>query len=885
MKTIKPDKLGLLLRTFEHDGRPYMVVSVLVAFPFDKPRHLVSEVDLWKLVADELVAENGLLDEACSKHRGEVLVNGKCHVPGGAKAAVSFVRVQVGSVDKRLAVLGDRQWRYGVPSEPAPFSEMPVDWQHAFGGEGHKENPLGRGAAPIEAEGVKSHPLPNVEDPRRMVVAPGDKPAPAGLGAIDLTWPQRFSLVGTYDTKWLKTRYPGYAADLDPSFFNMAPKDQRIEGYFRGDESFVIENMHPEKSRLESAMPRASVRVFFQMKGEEALREMTTRIDTLRLFPAREVGVMIYRAVVPVKEDDAADVVNLMLACEDPEHPKALEHYRAVLAVRLDPEKAAMASLFDDDLMPEKEHGWLPRTAKTDIDQMIEDENLVAQNLRRRQEKEFETARGKVIAAGLDPKDFGLEELPPPPKPADSDDLGSALARADDAKKQAEDDRKAMEAKKAELEARVKEAYAASGQDYDALVAQAKKDAAGPPKYRAKEQLAQLRSMLAMAREGKAPIDDLEVMAEDPVLEAKLVAQEQSLVELYRRSAHLQDPVDPNSKEASEAIRTELTLALHNKIALGARDFTGADLSEMSLAGINLAGAFLESANLTNTDLRGANLEGVVLAHGTLKGTKLGGAKLKGVNLGSAKIDGADLSGSDMEDVVLGRASIERTSFHKARMRRVDLLEAKVGEGVDFREIVAHEAVLLRVSLVKANFGKADLTRAVFLESDLQGADFSGATLEKVGFVKVNADGAIYRGAKMPGSQFVYGTTLAGADFSGATMTRSMLRGMKLVGAKMVDTVVDGSDLSECDATDADFRRIHGRGALFIRSDLTRTKMAWADLLGAILQKAKLFGTDLRHSNLFRADLARVRVDGSTKIDEANMTQARAEPRAADETR
>jgi uncharacterized protein YjbI with pentapeptide repeats len=99
-------------------------------------------------------------------------------------------------------------------------------------------------------------------------------------------------------------------------------------------------------------------------------------------------------------------------------------------------------------------------------------------------------------------------------------------------------------------------------------------------------------------------------------------------------------------------------------------------------------------------------------------------------------------------------------------------------------------------------------------------------------------------------------------------MTRAKLAGMR----------AEGADFSGCDLTDADLHRLVARGALFIRTDLSRAGMAGADLLGAILQKAKLCGTDLRGASLFRADLMKVRVDGATRIDDANMKQARAAP-------
>jgi len=48
-----------------------------------------------------------------------------------------------------------------------------------------------------------------------------------------------------------------------------------------------------------------------------------------------------------------------------------------------------------------------------------------------------------------------------------------------------------------------------------------------------------------------------------------------------------------------------------------------------------------------------------------------------------------------------------------------------------------------------------------------------------------------------------------------------------------------------------------------------------------VLSKAILLGADLGGASLFRADLSRVRVDGTTNIDRANLTQARVYRRRA----
>ena len=142
MRTIKPQRLGLLSRVFENEGHCYFVVSVFGLFAFEQPNRLLSEVALWKLVGQEL-GDGAILDEGMSKQRGELLMTAKDYPsrPGSA----CKVRVELGPIDKSLYVVGDRSWDGDDPSLPEPFSEMPIDYAHAFGGAGYERNPEGKG--------------------------------------------------------------------------------------------------------------------------------------------------------------------------------------------------------------------------------------------------------------------------------------------------------------------------------------------------------------------------------------------------------------------------------------------------------------------------------------------------------------------------------------------------------------------------------------------------------------------------------------------------------------------------------------------------------------------------------------------------------------------
>lgn len=883
MKTVKPDKLSVLQRTFEHEGRCQFVLTLLCGFDFDKPRALLSEVDLWKLAADELASESSVIDEGNVKVRGELLVNGKCFPPGPEPTGVSFVRVKLGRVDKRLAVIGDRVWKMGVPTKPEPFTEMPVDWLHAFGGEGFEQNPVGKGYRAIDIDGDEVHPLPNVEDPRRLIDSPSDRPQPVGLGAYDFTWPQRFRKAGTYDRRWLETRYPGYAKDMDPTIFNLGPEDQYLAGYFQGGERFLVENMHPQKPRIEGTVSDVVPRAFITHRrpnGEEHFVEIPMRLDTVRLIPHREVGMVSFRGVHEVCEDDASDVVHLVAALEAPGHRRTVDHYQHALALRLDKEKGALMALKNDDLMPPDAEGFVPRPKKTDVELWVQKEDLLAQNMRRKMENEFAKAKAEIEEAGLDPADFHMEELPPPPERLDPDDVDAIAAWMEEEQAEAARAKQELERRKTEMEEAARAQFAAEGQDYDEAVAQALQDAAGPPTFKADAHVVQLQQLLAIAREGNAPMEEFERQLDDPKYLEQLHDLEKRLVELYKLSAHVQHPFAPFGREESDLFRAEIEVAHHNEIGLEERDFSGAHLGGMSLAGMNLRGAFLEAVDLTGTNLERANLSGAVLAHATIRDTKLAGADLSGANLGSAVIDGADLSGANLAGVVLMRSKLSRSSLRGATLERVNFLETQFGEGLDLRELVGRRLHFLRLDLREAQLAGADLSESTFLEVDLRGVDLTGIDLTRASFLGCKLDDAIFRKAKLEGCQFVYQTTLERADFSGAHMATALLRGLRANGAKFDHACLDKADLSGARLSGASFYQTKARDSLTIRTDFSGAHMVSIDLLRAIMQKADLRGADLKGANLFGVDLAKALVDGKTNVDDANLTRSRQIPRA-----
>jgi uncharacterized protein YjbI with pentapeptide repeats len=863
MKVIKPQKLGILTRTFEAQRKHHFAVTSLVYFAFSDPTVPLAEVDMWKFCAPAL---NGApLDAGFPKPLGELLLTATAYPPKPPAIACS-VRAQLGRVDKTLWVVGDRTWERGVASSPAPFESMPLSYARAFGGEGFADNPEGKGFNAPEGGA-----LPNLEDPRAPLRRRGDRPAPACFGPIDSTWPARASKLGTYDQDWFENLFPGFARDFDPRFFNAAPADQQLVGFVAPGERFVLENLHPDKHVIEGRIPSFAARVFLQRRGATDLEEVQQHIDTVHLFPAAERGVVLYRGVVSVLEDDGSDVAFLLAALEDADSPKALSHYEQVFANRVDKKKGHLYALRDRDLLPASAASAAADEATAEMQSLLAREGAVEANMRRRAQAELDRARESLRAQGLDPDAHAPKELPPPEPAPSLDELPETIERA---MALAEEQKREAETRRQAAEEDARRACRENGLDYDKLAREAREQQGGPPKFTAEGQLEQLRESLAMARNGGVELPHVEAMLADPKLLSKLKDAEARTREVYERFAH-HFPVGPRVREEDAArLRREVIAARDAGASLSGRDLTGADLSDLDLRGLELRHVFLEGANLTGADLSGADLSHSVLVRADLTKAQLEGAQLHETNFGEAMLEGATLDDADLTRAVLAKATLTSASFRRTTITGADFSGA-VFHGSDFTEASGRELLFLECDLAGVCFAGADLRKSNFLKSSVAGADFSNATLISACFVEAKGDGASFRDANLENLRVVMGCSFNDADFREARMMSASLRGAALSGCDFSDANLRGADFSECDLERAKLYRADAKGARFVKANLSDAVFTSANLMNALAQRATLHGADLRSANLFRADLLRAKVDGRTNIADAELTDLR----------
>ena len=856
MKVIKPFNQSLLYKVFEKEKKCHLSVTILSFFPFEATQGLLSEIDLWKFAGSEL-GKDAVLDMGMPKPRGEVLAVGTCFAPGGKPVPAYEVCLQIGPIDKTLYVYGDRFWKRKARIvktiiDPLPFTEMAMSYQNAFGGPGYKKNPLGKGHAPVKTgKGETHHPLPNIEDPQDLIDSPKKKPDPAGFAPIDLTWPQRLDKAGTYDERWLREHFPGTAEDMDWTFFNAAPEDQQIDGFFTGNEPFEIKGMHPEKPLIQANLPGFTSRCFINQKTDrgEQFEEIETRLDTVWLFPHAEKGIVVYRGVVEVGTDDAEDVLHMLLAYERlNEKPRSLEHYHEALLKRIDEEKGYLYALDEKDLIPPGEKSGFAALIE---EVETKEESLLSRNMARRAEREKEKARAKIRQMGLDPDQL-IPEKPPDQPQANIDSLVEIQAFA----KKAEAD--AM-ARKVAMEEDLRKKLAAQGMDYDAVMERAKKMAGGLPRFSAEKSIEQLRA----------------AGFNDPEMEKKLYQAEEAIKQAYRKFAHQFPPAPLPPAEEATRMREAVLAGYREGKSFAGQDLTGVDLSNLDLKNIDLKDALLEGAALTGADLSGADLRGCVLARADLSGARFAGAMMAETCLGAAKIARADLRDADLSKAAFGKADLIDADLSGATMDGADFMEANLS-GANLSRTTLKETLFYENDLSRAVLTEADLSQSQFINATIEEADFSGTTLSSTIFVGVRAGKAVFQGADMTKVCAANEASFAGADLKGAVLNQAGLRGSDFSGANFEEARLEMADLSECNLKQANFYRAFARQARFEKSDLEGANMAFINLFEGSLQKARLVTTDLRGANLYGAEVFRA-VLGETNLRGANLKKTKIE--------
>jgi hypothetical protein len=282
----------------------------------------------------------------------DVGVVGKAFAPGGHPVEAMRVAVEVGGRRKEVDVLGDRMVEWGVSGRsrigsPEPFTEMPLDHLHAYGGCDFRvpfemddpralgvtleadhpglypRNPWGTGYLAV-ADPVEGMPLPNLEDPGQRLTDATLIADPEAWYRQPLPWYLDWTPVNCFPRNLLLTvecdpwfpppddeRLAEVRLGLLPPGYRTALADQLLgappHGMFHQEAShglvlgtppygarLRLEGMHPEHGVMECRLPEGPPVV--DMRIENDTQRLPVDLTTLAVYPDQELITLTFTA-------------------------------------------------------------------------------------------------------------------------------------------------------------------------------------------------------------------------------------------------------------------------------------------------------------------------------------------------------------------------------------------------------------------------------------------------------------------------------------------------------------------------------------------------------------------------------------------------------------
>jgi hypothetical protein len=248
-----------------------------------------------------------------------------------APATEIDVSLRAGPLFKRARVFGDRYWMKSLVgpaiTSPEPFESLPLIYERAFGGRdasGRLEprNPIGKGFCSSRSLLDDGAPLPNLEDPAKLIASLNDRPAPVGFGFVSPGWQPRAGFAGTYDDSWTADRMPLLPKDFKRRFFNAASAGLIAPGYFEGDEFISVDNASPRGTVSFSlpGIPPPKHRVQLASGLDAFVR---TSLDTVIINTDEDLVILIWRGYLSIT-NGLHDIISIQIRTEGVSAPAAV---------------------------------------------------------------------------------------------------------------------------------------------------------------------------------------------------------------------------------------------------------------------------------------------------------------------------------------------------------------------------------------------------------------------------------------------------------------------------------------------------------------------------------------------------------------------------------
>jgi len=826
MRLIKSNKIAYLQRSYGVGEQYYYVASPILFFDL-LTGEIQTENIQWGKIAKVLGSE--VLDHGLPKTTGEFLLAGTAYAEKENLQKIT-VSAQVANNIKTLNVFGQRAWRRSwlggfVATEAQNITHAPITHENTYGGAEYKLNPLGTGSDVNTL-------LPQIEHPQYPVKDPKTKASSliksASFMPLSITWPQRAKYHGKYKGDWFDKYFPAMPVNTDLRLLNMAPQDQQLTSYFNGDEFYCLQNLHPEHTELVGQLPQVKARAFINTKQslqdrqkQQSLQELPLVLDTLWLMPDIMLGAIIFRGQIPVNNMESLEVTDVMLAYENlQDTPKPVSHYENVFSLRTDPKTALASVMNEGQLSP-----LVSEQDKTSKAQKVEvQKQKKVANIRKRQQlildgfsSEIPLSVDQLPEPELTPMDELLEE----DVKSGNFDLTPVLAYADKKITEANDN--------------------------------------------AEKTLTELRKKFSIPDKPEPKVFNAENANENLTL--TFAPDSLELQSLLAKQMSIQaDDELAVSDEAAQLQREWLKNNATPDSTLNGKDFTGADLSNLTFTEVDFSQSVFSFANLENTQFINCRFTESAFSNATLtdcifEQCDLSKTSFFGITAQRPHFLQCNLTSSlwrsasaisttfvdcDLTHLLFLMCELTHSRFHQCQMNTTTVTQGKLND-CDFIGCDLQSCIFSETHLQMSRWHQCKLTRCVMQLCPMQLASFyqiqshklvfsNGTILTRSNWFESTCDTTSFRSVTAV-KAYIENCHFSSCDYSEAVFVSSQFIQTKLTRCVAAKTDFAHSLFEQCNCYRSRFRSARFDYALLHKCNFLEADLMWAEFQNTQLKQ------------------------------------------------
>ena len=288
---------SLLFRTGLENDQFAAAIMVRVLYDITSNGTEPAKMQTWPLSVEPWESEYGPMesDNIFRKNGVDILVFGSAKTPKGQPVRKMVVTVTIpGKLLHTIQVFGNRRWEktvFGLTiSEPEPFTEMALNLKNAYGGNAtwdglsipYGNNAFGKGYC-WDKEDAIGKPLPNLENPEKLILKWSDRPDPVGVSNCPINELRIRNNVRFNEKGKLKHFGAGY--------FNTAFPDMVVKDIVPGDR-IKLDGMSANGPWM-FEVPAHTLKARIQL-GEKII-DRSLSIDQLGLIPEKGQAFITYR--------------------------------------------------------------------------------------------------------------------------------------------------------------------------------------------------------------------------------------------------------------------------------------------------------------------------------------------------------------------------------------------------------------------------------------------------------------------------------------------------------------------------------------------------------------------------------------------------------------